>query len=113
MNKTRKPELAVIGAGPAGLGAALAASKAGLNDIMLIERDMELGGILPQCIHDGFGSIVFKEVLTGPQYDQRYIDEVERADVDVRLRTMVLEMTGDRRITVVNDREGIIEIEPK
>jgi len=113
MSKTRKPDLAVIGAGPAGLGAALAASKAGLKDIMLIERDIELGGILPQCIHDGFGSIVFKEVLTGPQYAQRFIDEVERANVDVKLRTMVLEITGDLRITAVNESEGIIEIEPK
>lgn len=113
MKKTRKPELAVIGAGPAGLGAALAASRAGMSDVMLIERDVELGGILPQCIHDGFGSIVFKEVLTGPQYAQRFIDEIGRANVDVKLNTMVLEMGSDRRITAVNDREGVIEIEPR
>ena len=111
--KTRKPDCAVIGAGPAGLGAALAASKAGLKDVMLIERDVELGGILPQCIHDGFGSIVFKEVLTGPQYAQRYIDEVERANVGVKLNTMVLQMGGDRRIVAVNESDGVFEIEPK
>src|SRR5450759_1252985 len=113
MKQTRKPELAVIGAGPAGLGAALAATEAGLKDVMLIERDIELGGILPQCIHDGFGSIVFKEVLTGPQYAQRYIDEVERANIDVLLNTMVLDMGADRRITAVNATDGIVEIEPK
>jgi NADPH-dependent 2,4-dienoyl-CoA reductase/sulfur reductase-like enzyme len=113
MTRTRKPELVVIGAGPAGLGAALAAHEAGLKDIMLIERDVELGGILPQCIHDGFGSIVFKETLTGPQYAQRYIDRVERSNIEVKLNTMVLDLQPDRRITAVNSDEGILEIEPR
>ncbi len=112
MSAARRPDCVVIGAGPAGLGAALAAREAGLADVMLIERDVELGGILPQCIHDGFGSIVFDEVLTGPQYAQRYIDRVEAADIDVKLDTMVLEMAPDRRITAVNSREGVFEIEP-
>jgi NADPH-dependent 2,4-dienoyl-CoA reductase/sulfur reductase-like enzyme len=113
MKKTRKPQLAVIGAGPAGLGAALAASGAGLRDVMLIERDFELGGILPQCIHDGFGSIVFKEVMTGPEYAQRFVEEIRRTDVEIMLNTMVLDMGPDMRITAVNDREGIVEIEPE
>ncbi len=113
MKKARTPDVAVIGAGPAGLAAALSASKAGLKDVMLIDRDIELGGILQQCIHDGFGSIVFKEVLTGPQYAQRFIDEVERTDIDVLLNTMVLSMGADRRITAVNATDGIVEIEPK
>jgi NADPH-dependent 2,4-dienoyl-CoA reductase/sulfur reductase-like enzyme len=113
MKQARKPDLVVIGGGPAGLGAALAATKAGLSDVMLIERDFELGGILPQCIHDGFGSIVFKEVLTGPQYAQRYVGEVERANIDVKLNTMVLDMGADRRITAVNATDGILQIEPK
>ncbi len=113
MSTARKPECVVIGAGPAGLGAALAAREAGLGDVMLIERDFELGGILPQCIHDGFGSMVFGEVLTGPQYAQRYIDRVEKAGVEVKLNTMVLEMEPDRRMTVVNSREGVFDIEPK
>jgi NADPH-dependent 2,4-dienoyl-CoA reductase/sulfur reductase-like enzyme len=112
-NKVRRPDCAVIGAGPAGLGAALAASKAGLKDVLLLDRDIELGGILPQCIHDGFGSIVFKEVLTGPQYAQRYIDEVERANIDIKLNTMVLDMDSSRKITAVNETDGVLEIEPK
>jgi NADPH-dependent 2,4-dienoyl-CoA reductase/sulfur reductase-like enzyme len=111
--KKRTPQLAVIGGGPAGLGAALAASQAGLDDIVIVERDIELGGILPQCIHDGFGSKVFKEVLTGPQYAQRYIDEIEKTNIEVLLNTMVLGISGDRDITAVNSREGMIRIEPK
>ncbi len=112
MSEVRKPQCVVIGAGPAGLGAALAAREAGLSDVMLLERDFELGGILPQCIHDGFGSIVFGQVLTGPQYAQRFIDRVERAGIEVKLNTMVLEMRGDRRITAVNPRDGAFELEP-
>ncbi|MEW6553765.1 MAG: FAD-dependent oxidoreductase [Actinomycetota bacterium] len=112
MSGARKPQCVVVGAGPAGLGAALAAREAGLRDVMLVERDFELGGILPQCIHDGFGSMVFGQVLTGPQYAQRYIDRVEKAGVEVKLNTMVLEMAPDRRMTLVNSREGIYDIEP-
>jgi NADPH-dependent 2,4-dienoyl-CoA reductase/sulfur reductase-like enzyme len=108
----REPDCVVIGAGPAGLGAALAARESGLRDVMLVERDFELGGILPQCIHDGFGSIVFDQVLTGPQYAQRYIDLVEKAGIDIRLNTMVLEMRPDRSITAVNPRDGVFELAP-
>jgi NADPH-dependent 2,4-dienoyl-CoA reductase/sulfur reductase-like enzyme len=91
----------------------MAGKKSGLKDVVLIERDVELGGILPQCIHDGFGSIVFKEVLTGPQYAQRYIDELGKTDVEVMLNTMVLDLAPDKRITAVNSVEGMIEIAPK
>ncbi len=113
MAEIKRPELAVIGGGPAGLGAALAAYQAGLREIMLIERDFELGGILPQCIHDGFGSIIFKETLTGPQYAQRYIDRLEKTDIEVKLDTMVLDLKANRSITAVNSREGILEIKPR
>jgi NADPH-dependent 2,4-dienoyl-CoA reductase/sulfur reductase-like enzyme len=113
MKEVRKPDVAVIGAGPAGLGAALAAREAGAGDVMIVERDIELGGILPQCIHDGFGSIIFKQVLTGPQYAQRFIDEIAKSDIEVKLDTMVLDLFPDKRIRSVNSREGVIEIEPK
>lgn len=113
MVRVRKPHLVVIGAGPAGLGAALAAHEAGLRDVMLIERDVELGGILPQCIHDGFGSIVFKETLTGPQYAQRYVDRVEATNIEIKLNTMVLDLRPDRSLVAVNSRDGIMEIKPR
>jgi NADPH-dependent 2,4-dienoyl-CoA reductase/sulfur reductase-like enzyme len=107
-----RPQLVVIGAGPAGLGAALAAWDAGLTDIVLIERDMELGGILQQCIHDGFGSIVFKEALTGPEYAQRYIDKIAETSIRVMLDTIVLDITGNKRITALSASEGLVELEP-
>ncbi|MHB8896839.1 MAG: NAD(P)/FAD-dependent oxidoreductase [Candidatus Geothermincolia bacterium] len=113
MKKIRKPQLAVIGAGPAGLAAALSASNAGLTEIVLIDRDFELGGILQQCIHDGFGSILFKEVLTGPQYAQRFIDEVVGSNIEVMLDTMVLELGPGKRVTAVNPTDGVVEIEPE
>lgn len=113
MSKIRKPDLAVIGAGPAGLAAALAAREAGTRDVMLIERDMEPGGILPQCIHDGFGSIVFGEALSGPQYAQRYIDEIGKTDIEVKLNTLVVDVSPRRRIVAVNADEGIIDIQPR
>lgn len=114
MRKTsREPQVAVIGGGPAGLAAALAASRAGVDDIVIIERDMELGGILSQCIHDGFGQKMFKEVLTGPEYAQRFIDEIEKTNIEVLCRTMVLEVRPDRTIKAVNSTEGMVEMRPK
>lgn len=113
MKKTRRPDCVVIGGGPAGLAAALTASRAGLDDVVLIERDIELGGILPQCIHDGFGSIVFKETLTGPQYSQRYIDELGGTNVEVMLETIVLDLAPDRTLTTMNSLTGIIDMEPR
>ena len=76
-----KTEIAIIGGGPAGLAAAVAARKAGVEDILIIERDNELGGILNQCIHNGFGLHTFKEELTGPEYAQRYIRKVEELQI--------------------------------
>ncbi len=108
-----KPDCAVIGSGPAGLAAALAAWDAGLKKVVLIERDLELGGILPQCIHDGFGSIVFKETLTGPEYAQRFIDRLAGTGVEVLLDTMVLDLGADRKISAVSAAHGVVEIEPK
>jgi NADPH-dependent 2,4-dienoyl-CoA reductase/sulfur reductase-like enzyme len=102
-------DVAIIGGGPAGLAAALSAYRNGAERVWLLERDLELGGILPQCIHDGFGVFVFKEMLTGPEYAQRYIDEVKKTEIEVKLNTMVLEM-APRRLIAVNPEDGILDI---
>jgi NADPH-dependent 2,4-dienoyl-CoA reductase/sulfur reductase-like enzyme len=103
-------EVAVIGGGPAGLAAALSAYTEGVN-VVVLERDIELGGILPQCIHVGFGNFIFGEMLTGPEYAQRYIDKIRKTDIDIKLGTMVLDITG-KRITAVN-KEGLMKIDAK
>lgn len=104
-------ELVVIGGGPAGLAAAIEAKKNGVNDILLIERDSRLGGILPQCIHNGFGLHVFKEELTGPEYADRFIKELEDLDIEVLLDTMVIELTENKQITAVNRQNGLMQIQ--
>jgi len=91
-------DLAVIGGGPAGLAAAHAAYQSGLRDIVILERDRELGGILNQCIHNGFGLHRFKQELTGPEYAGRYINMLNDTNVETRLDTMVIEITPDKRI---------------
>jgi NADPH-dependent 2,4-dienoyl-CoA reductase/sulfur reductase-like enzyme len=103
--------IAVIGAGPAGLAAALEAERLGAGKVLLLERDAELGGILQQCIHDGFGIHRFGRRLSGNQYAQSFIDEVEGSDIEVLTETMVLEIGADRRITACNKRDGILDIE--
>ena len=108
-----KANLVVVGSGPAGLAAALKAWDEGVRDIYLIERDIELGGILPQCIHDGFGSIIFKESLTGPEYAQRYIDMLAKTGVKIKLNTMVLDITLEKKVIAVNSEDGILEIDAK
>lgn len=99
-------DLIVIGGGPAGLAAAVAAYENGVNDILIIERDQKLGGILNQCIHNGFGLHYFKEELTGPEYAARFIDKVQSTDIDVLLDTMVLEVTEDKEVHIVNKDQG-------
>lgn len=98
-----KKQLVVIGGGPAGLAAAIAAKKAGLDDIVILERDERLGGILNQCIHNGFGLHTFHEELTGPEYAQRFIDEVKDLGIDCLLNTMVLDLDADKKVTFVNE----------
>ncbi|MBN2781596.1 MAG: FAD-dependent oxidoreductase [Candidatus Marinimicrobia bacterium] len=95
-----------IGGGPAGLAAALSAREHGAKRVCIIERDLELGGILQQCIHNGFGLHTFKEDLTGPEYAQRFIDRVKDSDIEVRTDTMVLEITQGRTVHTLNQKNG-------
>ena len=99
-------DLIVIGGGPAGLAAAQTAWEAGLRKILLVERDRELGGILNQCIHNGFGLHYFKEELTGPEYAGRFVKMLSDTGVEVRLDTMVLEVTADRSVHMVGSTTG-------
>ncbi|MDR2448280.1 MAG: FAD-dependent oxidoreductase [Treponema sp.] len=110
MKRTRT-EVAVVGAGPAGLAAALEAKRLGVEKVILLERDAELGGILQQCIHDGFGIHRFGRRLSGNQYAQVFIDQVEASDIEVFTETMVLDVGADRRIFACNRRDGILDIE--
>ncbi|MBE0600579.1 MAG: FAD-dependent oxidoreductase [Firmicutes bacterium] len=105
-------DLAVIGGGPAGLAAAVSACEAGIRDIMILEREAAPGGILNQCIHNGFGLHSFHEELTGPEYAQRYIDRVEALDIPILLGTMVLDITADQTIAAVN-RNGVLQVQAK
>lgn len=107
MLKTFHIDLAIIGSGPAGLAAAVEAKKMGIKDLVVFERDERPGGILPQCIHSGFGLWKFKEELTGPEYAYRYIKMAEAAKVDVQLNTMVLETDRQRTLTVVSEKMGL------
>ena len=104
-------DIVIIGGGPAGLAAAAAARKAGIPDILILERDEMLGGILNQCIHNGFGLHTFREELTGPEYAQRFIDRVLEADISFRLHSMVIDISRDRRVTYINKEEGVVTIQ--
>lgn len=99
-------ELIVIGGGPAGLAAALSAYENGLKKILIIERDRELGGILNQCIHSGFGLQYFKEELTGPEYAGRFIDMLKDTNIEVMTDTMVLQITKGRQVHCINSENG-------
>lgn len=100
-------DVLIIGAGPAGLAAAIAVKEAGIDNLLVLEREPEMGGILKQCIHNGFGLHRFKEELTGPEYAQRDIDRVQALGIDVRCNTTVLSVTRDREVTAISREAGV------
>ena len=106
-------DLVIIGGGPAGMSAAIAAYEKGIRDILILERDSSLGGILMQCIHNGFGLHKFGEELTGPEYAWRYEKRVRELGIKYKLNTMVLDITEDKVITATNSEDGIVEIKAK
>ncbi len=107
----KKVQLAIVGGGPAGLAAAIAAREAGLQDILIIERGEALGGILNQCIHAGFGLHTFGQELTGPEYAQRFIHRVEAMEIPYLLGTMVLDINENKVLTVTGRETGLIQIQ--
>ena len=104
-------DVVVIGGGPAGLAAAAAARKQGIEDVLILERDQMLGGILNQCIHNGFGLHTFKEELTGPEYAGRFIKQVKDLGIEYKLHTMVMDISSDKIVTAMNREEGLFEIQ--
>lgn len=109
-------DLIIIGGGPAGLAAAVSAKKQGIDNLLILERDHELGGILNQCIHNGFGLHTFQEELTGPEYAQRFIDQAAELEIPYKLNTMVLDISAEGReklVTAMNREEGLLTLKSK
>ncbi len=113
MSECKQADIVIIGGGPAGLAAAAAARDAGEDSILILERDSRLGGILNQCIHNGFGLHTFEEELTGPEYAQRFIDMVEERKTDYKLNTMVLSISRDKVVTAMNREDGLFQVQAK
>lgn len=113
MSEYKQADIVIIGGGPAGLAAAAAARDAGEDSILILERDSRLGGILNQCIHNGFGLHTFEEELTGPEYAQRFIDMVEERKIGYKLNTMVLSISRDKVVTAMNREDGLFQVQAK
>ncbi|BEP28533.1 FAD-dependent oxidoreductase [Helicovermis profundi] len=106
-------DIVIIGGGPSGLAAAIEAKREGIKEILIIEREIELGGILNQCIHNGFGIHIFKEELTGPEYAQRYVNELILMDIDYMIDTMVVKIEKDKKVHAINRKNGYMIINSK
>ena len=106
-------DVAVIGSGPAGMAAAIKAKEEGAEHVLILERQEQLGGLLHQCVHNGFGLLYFGQDLTGPEYAHRFVEKVRDLGIEALLETMVTQINGDRKITAVNSHEGMIRLQPK
>ena len=106
-------DIVIIGGGPAGLAAAVSAKEAGVDHILILERDKELGGILNQCIHNGFGLHTFHEELTGPEYAARFISKVKELQIPYMLETIVISIGNDKTVTAMNKEKGLFTIKAK
>ena len=106
-------DLLIVGGGPAGLAAAVSAYEQGIRDILILDRGDCLGGILQQCIHNGFGLHKFKEELTGPEYSYKYEQKIEELGIPYRLHTMVVDITKDRVVTAINETDGVFQVKAK
>ena len=106
-------DIVIIGGGPAGLAAAISAYDNGAKDILILEREEKTGGILNQCIHNGFGLTRFKESLSGPEYAARFVSGVRERKIEVMTETTVLSLTEDKKITAINSKEGVFTLQAK
>ena len=106
-------DVVIIGGGPAGLAAAISVKKNGVDNILVLERDQTLGGILNQCIHNGFGLHTFKEELTGPEYAARFVEQLKELEIPYKLGAMVLSVSEDKKVTYMSREEGLVQISAK